>query len=215
MKMLLATSILLCSLPLSVVAGVDADVLAGNISKEQLFNAKPASTANKSEVSKNIDILGLQANMTLDQVKTMGVKLVPNIEYAAPSEYAVHAFYGLDNYTATNLPKPMSSAKTILLSFNNKKQLKLVQIESLPFTDSMDLHNANERAKNLARMLEASYGKAEVGAQRNSLIRKEFLPIYKMKTEAVWVSVSPVIKLIKSNSIDSAYVVKYFVQSDA
>ncbi len=189
--------------------------LAGQMFASAASIAKSPKTekATKDQSSKESkDMFGLKPNMTMAEVKELGVNLTPYIRYVTPTEYGVHAFYGMESYQAKNLTPIFDDIHQVILSFNNQQQLKLIQVESKVFKDQTSLNEINHRTKTIASDLARTFGEYKIGYQKANLKSETNLPIYRMKTSDLWVSVTPVIKSEKNRQFNVVYVIKYFTQ---
>ncbi len=189
--------------PVFCFANIDSDTLTG------LQPRSNQITTHTSLPSK--ELFNLKPNMNFAEVKKQGIVLKPYIKYITPTEYGVHAFYGMESYEAENLPKILPDLGLIILTFSQHQQLKLIQVESTVFRDQANLKLINQRVKKIADQFSKVFGHYELAHQHNNYHAKQ-LPIYKMKTDDVWVSITPLIKEKTQQGFDVVYVIKYFVQ---
>lgn len=161
-----------------------------------------------------IVLLGLKPNMTRDAVAALGVKLTPYGVYSPQNPQGIHAYYGLNTYRATALPKQLSDGATYLLSFNQKNQLKMIQIESQPFAEQGQLARVSQRISQLRDGLETLFGPAHIQRPRGTVTGwQQALKIYQLNTDNLLISVAPIVKSIHKEQMQSAYVIKYSIKT--
>lgn len=157
-------------------------------------------------------MFGFRPNMTVTEAKHKGLNLVPFMRYTSPTEYGLHAFYGMDSFRVKNSEKSLKDANLVVVSFNRNNQLKLLQVESKTLKNQHNLSKINRRIEEVAKQFSRTFGDYKVAYHKDRLGQK--LPLYEMKTNNLWVSITPVISNINGKVFDVNYVVKYFVQDN-
>ncbi|MCW5589348.1 MAG: hypothetical protein KIT27_06750 [Legionellales bacterium] len=149
-------------------------------------------------------MFGLTPGMSLTAVKAQGVQLTPYLRYVTPSQYGLHALYGMTSYKAEALPKPFDDAALVVLSFNQNNQLKLVQVESTVFKHQTDFKQVEQRVAEIAQQLSQAYGNFNKTQQVD-----QALPLYQLQANNLNISITPVIRQQYGKDYDVNYVLKY------